>query len=212
MDHYNRRLEKDLSGSDRTHMIRQAFTYDLPVGSGRQLALTGVADKVLGGWGIAGFLEYMSGTPYSVAPGITSVPGGAGNRVFINSYENWVATPSGEKFDPAKDRWFNPAAFGVDANGNKMTTTQLQNAGFGNSTRYNPKARSPWSLNENLSLSKGVDFTERVKLTLRFEAFNIFNRVRWGSPGMTVTAASFGQVTSQGNDPRRMQFAAKIVF
>jgi hypothetical protein len=212
MDHYNRRLEKALSGADRTHMIRQAFTYDLPVGKGRTLALAGVADRILGGWGIAGFLEYMSGTPRSVAPGVTSVPGGAGNRVFINSYENWEAKPSGDKFDPFKDLWWNPAAFGVDANGNKMTTTQLQYAGFGNATRNNPKARSPWSLNENISLSKGVSFTERVKLTLRFEAFNIFNRVQWGGPTSTVTDAAFGQVRSQGNDPRRMQFAAKIVF
>jgi hypothetical protein len=100
----------------------------------------------------------------------------------------------------------------VDANGNKMTNQQILYAGFGNATRLNPKARSPWNLNENLSLSKNVNVTESVRVTLRAEAFNIFNRVRWGNPNTTVNSNNFGQVRSQGNDPRRMQFALKLTF
>lgn len=210
MDHYNRRLEKGLSGSDQTHIMRYAFTYELPFGRGRHWNMGGVADRVLGGWGIAGVLEYASGTPMSVAPGVTPVPGGAGNRVFINSYTNWRAASSGSDFDPFKDKWWNPAAFGIDMNGNKIAN--LLTAGFGNASRNNPKERSPWLLNENISLSKNVDFSERIKLTLRAEAFNILNRVRWGGPNSTVNNAAFGDVRSQGNDPRRLQFAAKVVF
>jgi hypothetical protein len=212
MDHYNRHLEKSLSADDQTHVFREAFTYELPVGKGKRWALNGATDKFLGGWGFAGFFEYASGVPLIVAPGVTSVPGGAGNRVLINSYDNWRAPVSGSKFDPFKDVWWNKAAFGVDSNGNQLTQTQIQYYGFGNSTRYNPKSRSPWFLNENLTLSKNIDITERVKAVLRFEAFNLFNRVRMGSPDSTVTSASFGLVRAQGNDPRRMQFAAKIVF
>jgi hypothetical protein len=59
---------------------------------------------------------------------------------------------------------------------------------------------------------KSVVFTEKVNFTLRFEAFNIFNRVRMGTPDSTVTSANFGIIRSQGNDPRRMQFGAKIAF
>jgi hypothetical protein len=47
---------------------------------------------------------------------------------------------------------------------------------------------------------------------LRFEAFNVFNRVRWGGPDSTVTSPNFGVIRSQGNDPRRMQFALKVAF
>jgi hypothetical protein len=212
MDHYNRQLEKALSEDDRTHMFRTAFTYDLPFGKGRKWAMSGVADRVLGGWGLAGFMEYTSGTPMGVSPGVTSVPGGAGSRVFINSYDNWRGQTAGENFDPGKDNWFNPAAFGVDANGKQMTAQQILYAGFGNSARLNHKLRSPWNLNENLSVSKGVNFTESVKMTLRVEAFNILNRVRWGNPNTTVNNNAFGQIVTQGNDPRRMQFALKIVF
>jgi len=93
-----------------------------------------------------------------------------------------------------------------------MTQTQLLYAGFGNATRNNPRARSPWFINENITMSKNVEFTEKLKLTLRFEAFNIFNRVRMGGPDNTVTSANFGVIRSQGNDPRRMQFGVKVVF
>jgi len=212
MDHYNRRLDKGLSYDDQTHVLRQAFTYELPLGRGQRWNLTGAAHKILGGWGLAGMLEYGSGTPMSVSPGITSVPGGAGNRAFINSYDNWESQLGGAKFDPFKNVWWNKAAFGVDGYGNAMTNTQLLYAGFGNATRDNPKARRPWNLNENITLSKNVEFTEQVRLTLRFEAFNIFNRVRMGNPDSTVTSANFGIIRSQGNDPRRMQFGIKITF
>ncbi len=212
MDHYNRTLDKALSADDQTHVIRQAFTYELPVGSGRAWNLTGVADKVLGGWGIAGFLEYGSGQPFSVGSGVTSVPGGAGNRVFINSYEGWETAAAGGNFDPFKDVWFDKSKFSLDASGRQMTPTELLSAGFGNATRFNPKSRRPWWLNENISLSKNLNITERVRFTLRAEAFNLFNRVHWGDPDATWTSATFGQIRSQGNDPRRMQFGAKFVF
>lgn len=212
MDHYNRRLEKGLSWSDQTHSTRIAFSYDLPFGKGRRWSGGGALDRILGGWGLAGVLEYSSGTPRSVAPGLTSVPGGAGNRVFINSYTNWRAPLKGKKFDPFVDVWWNKAAFGVDAQGNQMSPTQLLYAGFGNAARNNPKERSPWNMYENLSLSKRLDFTERIALTLRMEAFNLLNRVRWGAPDSTVTSPNFGLVRSQANDPRRMQFAARVTF
>ena len=122
--------------------------------------------------------------------------------------DNWRGQTAGDNFDPGKDNWWNPAAFGVDANGNRLTATQILYAGFGNSARLNHKLRSPWNLNENLSVSKGVNFTESVKMTLRVEAFNIFNRVRWGDPNTTVNNNAF----TLGNDPRRLQFAFKIVF
>src|SRR5207248_11550726 len=61
-----------------------------------------------------------------------------GSRVYITSYDNWRAPVSGAKFDPAKDVWFNPLAF------NQGYTTDFLNANFGNSTRNNPKLRSPW--------------------------------------------------------------------
>ena len=103
LDQYNRGLEKGLVSDDSTHACcGNAFTYDLPMGKGKNFAATGVPARILGGWSVAGILEYSSGTPYNVSPGITAIPG-LGNRVFINSYDNWRATTANGSFDPFKD-------------------------------------------------------------------------------------------------------------
>ena len=208
MDGYNRRLEKSLSADDQTHVFRNALTYDLPIGEGKALALHGITDKLLGSWSLSGFQDYESGTPYSVAPGISPVPT-AGNRVSISSYTNWTATSGG--FDPFKNVWWNKAAFGVDASGSPLSTAAL-NSIFGNATRTNPKARAPWILNENVSLAKNFKVTERIRITFRAEGFNLLNRVRWGTPDSTVTSSAFGIIRSQANNPRQMQFALKFNF
>jgi len=49
-------------------------------------------------------------------------------------------------------------------------------------------------------------------LVIRFEAFNLFNRVRWGGPNSTYTSSSFGLITSQAGSPRQMQVGMKLYF
>jgi hypothetical protein len=204
VDHYNRRLEKGLSGDDQTHLVRVSFSYELPFGKGRHWALGRVTDTAFGGWSISGFTGYESGTPYGVGPGISPI--GTSNRPFVTSYTNWRANIGGSKFDPFRDSWWDRSAF------QQGISTDRLNSEFGNSTRLNPKARSPWILNENVSVAKNFRLTEAVKLTFRWEAFNLFNRTRWGGPNSTVTNALFGTVRSQANTPRQMQMALKVVF
>lgn len=204
IDFFNRKLEKGLSADDQTHVGRLAFSYELPFGRGRRFLTSGPAAHALGGWSFSGVAEYASGTPMSVATGIT-LPFGGGNRVFITSYENWRAALSGEKFDPFRDRWWNKPAF-------QQVPQAVLDTELGNSTRNNPKVRTPAFFNENLGLAKAVPIRERVRLVIRFEAFNLLNRVRWGSPDSTYTSASFGLVRSQGNTPRQMQAALKVHF
>jgi hypothetical protein len=204
IDHFNKALEKSLASIDQTHVARFAFTYDLPVGNGRAASFGRVGNAILGDWNLAGFLSYESGTPDSVGSGFNPI--GTGSRVFITSYENWRAPIQGEKFDPFVDKWYDRNAF------NQGISTDRLNSEFGNATRNNPKLRTPWNLNENIAIAKNIVITERVRMTLRGEAFNVFNRVRWGGPSGTVTAATFGDVRGQGNTPRRMQVAFKVNF
>ena len=203
-DYFNRALDKALSSEDQTHVIRYSLSYDLPAGKGKRYLTTGIASAVFGGWGLSGTGEYASGTPMSVSPGIT-LPYGGGDRVFVTSYDNWVAPTTGASFDPFKDVWFNKNAF------NQVSQTVLDTQ-IGNATRNNPKVRSPWFLNESVSLARNIAVKERVRVSLRFEAFNLFNRVRWGGPTSTLNSPNFGLVRSQGNDPRRMQAALKLYF
>jgi len=52
----------------------------------------------------------------------------------------------------------------------------------------------------------------RLNLQFRSEFFNLFNRVRFGDPGLTYGTPQFGVVTSQANTPRLIQFALKLLY
>jgi hypothetical protein len=204
LDHFNLALEKALANNDQTHMLRFAYTYDLPVGRGKHFSVGRVGDALVGDWRVSGMMNYESGTPMSVSHSYSPI--GTGSRVFITSYEGWRAPIKGEKFDPNVDVWLDINQF------NQGISTTVLNTVFGNATRNNPKLRTPWSLNESFSIARDLRFTERFALTLRGEAFNLFNRVRWGIPASAVTGSNFGKVTTQGNTPRRMQLAFRLVF
>jgi hypothetical protein len=44
------------------------------------------------------------------------------------------------------------------------------------------------------------------------ELFNTFNHVQFGPPGNSFGSSTFGEISSQNNNPRLVQFAGKIVF
>jgi hypothetical protein len=69
--------------------------------------------------------------------------------------------------------------------------------------------------NWNLVIAKRTAIRNGMELTLRAEAFNLFNRVQFGPPNTQVTTtanSTFGQVTTQANQPRLMQLAARLSF
>ncbi len=204
LDQFNKRLDKSLAGTDQTHVARIAFSYDLPVGSGKHFSINKPVDAIIGNWTVSSFLSYESGTPDTVASGASPI--GTGSRVFITSYEGWRAQPSGEKFDPNKDLWYDKSVFNQG-----ISQTTLDSV-FGNATRNNPKLRTPWNFNENVALGRTFKFAERKSFEIRGEAFNVLNRVRWGGANNSITSATFGKVTTQGNTPRRMQIGMKLFF
>jgi len=95
---------------------------------------------------------------------------------------------------------------------------------LGNAPRTNPDVRGFWNRSENLSLAKSSKITSQVKLDIRIEAFNLFDRVIFAAPG-TPTASggtapgtdfsnsnTFGVITAQANSPRRLQIGAKLYW
>jgi hypothetical protein len=147
----------------------------------------------------------VSGMPLPLSTTISFPIFNGSNRPTVATYDGWRAPVKGDRFDPAVDTFFQPASFF-----GAQPTTQ-----FGNMTRYNPKLRNFPDLNENASLAKSFYvFHERAHVDFRWEAFNLFNRVRFGplSGGATLQDPNFGLWRTQVNSPRQMQVALKLYW
>lgn len=202
MDHYNRALEKSIGQYDQTHSLKFSTLYDLPFGKGRRWANSGFLNQVIGGWRIAAIQVYGSGMPIALSRNNPLPLFNGQTRPLIDSYENWRAPIVGDRFDPNVDRFLKPAsAFPA------QPATE-----FGNATRYNPKVRSFGDRSENVSIAKTFQAGERVRIDLRGEAFNIFNRTIFGTGSTNLNAGNFGIVTSQTNTPRQMQVGLKVYW
>ena len=201
MDQYNRGLEKSIGRFDQTHAVKLSTIYELPFGKGRKFMNSGgLANAVLGGWRVSGIMTYASGFPIQLARNNPLVIFNGATRPQVTGYDNWRAPLKGSDFDPAVDRFLNLAAF------------PTQPTDFGNSTRYNPKLRSFPSFNENISLGKSFALGETRRIDIRGEAFNMFNRVIFGTGSTNINANNFGVVTNQANDWRQMQVALKLYW
>ena len=71
------------------------------------------------------------------------------------------------------------------------------------------------SYNENVSATRVFPIKEQIRLEFRAEAFNVFNRVRFGTGSTTIQDQNFGHLTSSSdllNTPRQLQLALKLYF
>ncbi|HTS65711.1 MAG TPA: carboxypeptidase regulatory-like domain-containing protein [Candidatus Acidoferrales bacterium] len=213
-DFFNRGLEKSIGAYDVTHDFKFAGVYDLPFGKGQQYLSTGPAAWIIGNWRVASIMVYDSGQPVGISSSYTLpiYASGAGGRVapYVNSYSGWQPNFNGG-FDPGKYNFFVP--YGSGPFPNQGTGTAFN--GIGNSTRYNPKVRLFPNLNENLSLTRSFPIREALHLEFRAEAFNVFNRVRFGTGSTQLQNQQFGVLTGSGsqiNAPRQLQLALKLYF
>jgi hypothetical protein len=74
--------------------------------------------------------------------------------------------------------------------------------------------RGPKFYDTNAALFKNFAFTERVKLQLQFQFFNIFNHTSLGTPNTCVDCGNAGSInnTSVGYQPRSLTYGGKITF
>jgi len=220
-DQYNRRLEKSIGQFDVTHDFKFAATYDLPFGPGRKYLNKGVGSWLLGNWRVSTINLYASGTPVGISTSNTLpiyASGAAGRAAaYVTSYDGWQPAWKNGEFDPSVDRFFTAyCAPGASCSGpfpNQGSGTSLNV--IGNSTRYNPKLRLFPNLNENTSVTRNFAIHERTRLEFRAEAFNVFNRVRFGTGDTRLQNSTFGLLTGAGsqiNSPRSLQLALKLYF
>ena len=197
---YNRRLEKAIATTDVPHIFALSYSYELPFGPGKPfLTNNNWSSKLVGGWVLTGIHQYAKGVPIVLSANNT-LP--LFTQVLRPDVIEGQARQLGDSdFDPAVDRWINPAAFRAPG--------PLR---LGTSARSYTDLRVPSPLVENFGLLKRTTFAERVTLTFRAEFFNAFNRVVFAAPQANVSNAQFGRISGQANQPRQGQIGLRLEF
>jgi len=206
----NLRSEKSLSMQDFPMNLQISYSIDLPFGAHqRYLKDAGkVVVPIVSGWRMSGITTFRSGAPIAVtgAPNNLSLYFGASNDTYGLAVmrPNVVAGCSkGGSRTPKNGviSWFNADCF----------TSPDANA-FGNESRTDSQLRADGMKNFDFSLIKSTPITEKAKLEFDAQFFNIFNRTQFAQPESWSFEPTFGQVSSQANNPRLMQFALRLAF
>jgi outer membrane receptor protein involved in Fe transport len=192
-DPFNYNNNRGVSDFDVPHRLVLSGVWEHPHFTGQNAVVRGV----LGGWQSNFIYTAVSGSPMTIASGVdNALMGIGGNRADFTGAA--LTLPGGRSQAERIQKWFNTAAFQVNAIGT-----------IGASGRNILPAPGGW--NADYSLFKNFRLVERAKLQFRGEFFNVFNHTRLGAPNTTVTSQTFGRITS-ANSPRIVQFALKLVF
>jgi len=216
----NRGLDRGLALTHRKHIFNSSLVLVLPLLDDK----SGFTKHVLGGWEIGTIALYSSGRPVTITtgtiPGLTNRVSGTG--LGSNQRPNVVPGQSCHATGGPPEQILNPDAW---------TLTDFQLGTFGNSGRG--VCEGPDFAQVDMALYKNIKFSNRVKAQLRFEVFNVFNRVNFTDVSTALSPISatldtgsqrtatritgfqpsggFGQAGAT-RDPRQAQFGIKLIF
>ena len=160
--------------------------------------LPGAVNAVLGGWQMNGIYTWQTGLPLLITAQNTSQ---SGSNTLRPNNNGRSANIDGGDPQTRLDRWFDTSVFSQPA---PFT--------FGNTGRTLPDVRGPNSVNMDFSLFKNFPIRDRVNVQFRAEAFNVTNTPVFGLPDQALNSQTFGQINTQSNTPRQIQFALKLLF
>jgi hypothetical protein len=183
-DVFNRAQNKFISVYDRPFDFNISMTYTTP-----SIKFNKALSWALRDWTYGAALEYASGTPLQVPNAQSNL----NNYLFQGpSFANrvpgvplYTVDLNCHCYDPNKTFVLNPAAW-----------TDPPTGQFGSSAAYYSDYRSQRRPRENMNLGRTWRFKEdRLKVSVRAEFTNVFNRAFWGDPsGTSLTNAKLQQV------------------
>jgi hypothetical protein len=215
-DYNNLKGERSLSSQDVSQRLIISYVLDLPFGHGKRFlsGMSGVGDKVVGGWGIDGITSFQRGFPLKISwAGNATALENAGLGI-SNIRPNVVPDCGKSSGGGHVAQWFNVNCFAAPPAW-----------GYGNEARVDSTLRAPGINNFDFAIFKRMMFSERYGLEFRTEFFNLFNHPQFGVPGTNFAPATdpvtgavnnaangFGTITSTVNNPRLIQFALRFRF
>lgn len=199
----NRKLNYAFSDVDRRHVWQSYWVYELPFGRGKRFggSTSGLAERVIGGWQVAGFFTYQAGRPFSVYTGFNQ---------FNSVVQSFVNCTGCDRSTGAINRqsgdlvWY----FTQDEIA-KMTQPGMGE--LGNTGRNFFRGPGGWGI--DASLLKRTRVTERTSLELRADVTNLTNTPVWDLPTTTRSSSLFGRIrTPISGGSRKIQLGAKFNF
>jgi hypothetical protein len=188
------RCEWGSQPEDRRHVAVLNHVYDLPLGFGRGFANQGALAHIVGNRSVSGIWTMSTGEHFTpgLAAAVSNSAGGGGDRPDRTRDGNLDSS------ERTIDRWFDLGAFASPA---QFT--------FGNAGRGILVA--PGNFNADLGVHRNFRFTERWRLSFRWEMFNAFNHANFASPNAAIGSLTAGQISGTG-PARIMQLALKLGF
>jgi hypothetical protein len=205
-DWNNLKEERSLASQDASQRLVISYVLDLPFGRGRKFLgdVTGVADKLISGWGVDGVTTFQRGFPLKITYGGSTLLSALGLGIGTLRPNVVEGCDKGKPAGVSRlDQWFNTACF--------VPPPQW---GFGNESRVDSTLRQDGIENFDFAVFKRTTFGpgERMNLEFRTEIFNLFNHPQFAAPNTTQVSPNFGVVTSTLGNPRLIQFGLKFAF
>jgi hypothetical protein len=194
-DNRCRSCERGLSSTDLRHNASFQVLYDLP--SPR----SGVIRAALGNWRVATLGILNSGTPVNVTMPMNTF----GSDNLANQRPDRVPGVPLYPENRSPSLWFNPAAFRTPARGS-----------YGNSGRN--VLTGPSFVQIDGSLIREVELSERTRMQIRGEVFNVLNRPNFAAPNASFGTPNFGRIfntfgrTIGSGTSRQVQLALRVNF
>ncbi|MGC2237718.1 MAG: TonB-dependent receptor [Pyrinomonadaceae bacterium] len=205
---YNIAGEYGRSQLDRRHIFTFNYVYELPFFDKQE----GFIGKILGGWQASGIVVYNTGLPFTATTSNFD-PAGIG---FLGSSvsggrPNILCNPN-EGAPNTQLQFFNTSCFQLNPASQAFGTANPALISNIEGTAGRGVIEGPRTFRIDFSMMKNIQFSERFRLQLRAEAFNVTNMTNFRTLDLNVINATFGNVTAPTRDPRVLQFAAKFYF
>lgn len=216
-DSFNRRSDRGRSTFDRPHRFAANFVYELPF----RRSQAGAAGRLLGGWQLASFVTFQSGSPFSALNGsdpalaLEGISGMVGNAIRPNVATNLdVSGRSIEELYAARGS--------VTVAGNALFTTlpACQRVSGTNTCRVIQRVgtagrnilRSDGIQNIDFSVLKSIRLAESHRIQFRADIFNLANTRNFGIPDASVTSNGFLNQWGTDGGNRRVFVSLRYAF
>jgi hypothetical protein len=183
----------------------------------------GIIGHLAGGWSLSPILAIGSGQPLGCGTLTDAQSFGAADGANFFTTENCIFSKAPGGGSASLHNNAGPGQFNIFADpAAVLSTARAPILGLDNSTGGVGVIRGLPYWNVDVRLVKDIHLAERVSLQLQYVVTNVFNHPVFADPAVgdaqtglgvdPTTPSTFGVVSSQGNNPRQMQFGLRLTF